>query len=826
MVRKLEHGKHRKPNKVINFAKRKPVYISFLAVFASGIGFLTALHSFANTPLQSDGGMSSYAQPGQPPTSPTGGVSGTPATLYPQSSSTDLPTSDTGGFSTADYYIDQKVTLDGPGQKLSSPNAWLLHFDITANSAGTTLQGDNGYEQITAALIDPWIDAVDGYGGSGGTTESQFDAFLRGEVEQQKAVWAKSNLFNGGNTITTYDLPTLIQDAGGAFSGRYAGVGTTEGPTFYWTDAPQAQVHIPPQTISGKAGGKIYFSDEVALETYHAIYHYEYVEVDGPNGTPIVPESAIHLQNTVTSSHTVYQTPGDPTSPAMIEVNGGNPDPGSVAPRWHYWTDGTGETTWTDANVPQSQQDYIQLPSDLAPGIYTVKLWASDYYNRVTASPATATFTVGSGSPGSGITLAVNGGNTATEPTGTTVNLNATVNQQPPAGHQWDIMIEDNSGSTINGQKVATSAIGTPTSYSTTADSQTALSNETYTAYLVDETTGQSIASNSVTASWTNGSPPGGGGSGGLCPAPYDNAERWQANPGTNGGETFYWTYNVPYPRYNAKGQFVGCGDQQTPMQQYYPAMVNSGQITGLSDDPGVPGDLWLPESASEWNQQNSYANSQYFSWYYVDEQHGWDFDGSENGGLNASQVSGTYTINGVGGYHTYGSSAQSPWVWVRPGAGLGFRMLWTGSPHSLPTSGTATFSLVNPDGSSNTWTEPLIVNEDTLNTEGPQMVGLNQSAPFADEYISAWTQLPKDLSGNDPVAWSLSSNPSVALANGAHLNVSIAFGTQNAGNISVDVPTMAATFSYPIWYMNQIHSVTVDGQTYVGTGSASDSQQ
>ncbi|MFD1677425.1 hypothetical protein [Alicyclobacillus fodiniaquatilis] len=779
---------------------------------------MTSLHAFADTPLQSDGGMGSFAQPGQPPTTPSGGVSGNPAPLYPQKGSTDLPTDDQGGYSSANYYVDKKVTLDGPGQSLTNPDAWLLHMDITANSDGMSQQSNNGYLQITPSLITPWVSAVDGYQSNGGTAESQFDSFLRSEVQHQFSIWAKTKLGSisgsNGNTITTYNLPTLITDAGGAFSGKVAGIGNTEGPTIYWTDAPQAKVVVPPQTITGKTGEKIYFNDEVALQTYHSHYHWEYVEVDGPNGTPAVPESAIHLQNTVTSSHTVYQTPGDTTSPQMVEVNGGNPDPGSVAPRWHYWTDGTGETTWTDSNIPQNEQDYIQLPSDLAPGKYEVKLWASDYFNRVTASPATATFTVGSGSSGSGITLTVNGGNTASEPTGTPVTLTASVNQQPPKGDQWQIMIEDNSGSTIgSGKTQASSVVGTPTTFSITADSYVPLSDEQYTAYLYDETTGTSVPSNAVTASWTNSGTGGGPTPSGVCPSPYISDTQW-VNDGT-GNQTLTWVLNTPTwvpPVYGGKPRHIiqqgYCKDVRTPESKDYPATVGSGQVTALSYDPGTPLYMWLPTSVQQWSLG---ANLGGF-WAPLDQSHGWT--GFENGGPDASQVSGTYNIDGEV-YHSYGSSAQSPWVWARPDSGYGFRVQWVGSPDAIPESGRVLYTMSNPDGERQ-WSENLVINSDTIYDQGTQFQGLTPPSD-AEEFVSAWTQIPKHVIGAigpELADWSLSSSPQTAFANGAHISVQVEIYTK-AGTVTYNVPNMVCLFSYPAWYFNQIKSVTISGHTY-----------
>ncbi|MFD1674936.1 hypothetical protein [Alicyclobacillus fodiniaquatilis] len=332
------------------------------------------------------------------------------------------------------------------------------------------------------------------------------------------------------------------------------------------------------------------------------------------------------------------------------------------------------------------------------------------------------------------------------------------------------------------------------------------------------------VAQDSATFS-VSGTPVGGGnptpppppppGNGGLCPAPYDSSEAWSSDG--NGAETLSWVYNVPTPQYrNTKRGlvFIGCKDVTTPMSHTYEPTLNQGQISGLSYDPGTPSLMYLPSSnAEQWAVQ---ADGKSF-WQPLLSSHGWD--GFENSSPTASQISGTYTINGVGGYHTYGPGEGSdPWAWSRPGAGFGFRMLWTGSPHSLPTNGTVTYVLRNPDGTTRTWSEKLVVNTDTLYTQGTQMQGLNQPPPSASEYVSAWTQIPKHTtSGGQPemAAWSLSSNTATAYNEGAKISATISFGTQNAGNITQTEDNMITLYSFPAWFFNQLKSTTVAGHTY-----------
>lgn len=809
----MNRGQHRRANSVVSMLKRKPVYLSIvgLATIATVGMNLHSKTSYAAPTLATWGS-------GAPPTTwggtpqQNGSISGG-KTLYPQQGSTELPPNWQGVGSLGPAYpaegkmfFDSYGKLQGPGGTGGPVPAYLEHYDVTyANNSTQPIKKNDGFETIQASMIDPYISNIDGYQGSGGTQESEFDTFLYNEALTDAAIWSPHK--NGNNSNTVYDLPNLIQDAGGAFSGRYLGPTNYSGPLYYWTYAPQAQVKLAPgQNIT--PGGTVKFYGLAAIQSYHAKYHWEYAQVVDSNGTVVVPMSKINFAGktpyglgTGANGSGVYLNPNSPQSTQQFqEVNGGNPNPPSVAPQWYDYADGTYEgSNW--GQTSGATPDTFTAPT--TPGTYTIQFYSADYYNRV-SKMATATFTVGKSS-GAGITLTPNPTGSSHK-VGTSVQLTATVTTPPPKGDQWEIVIEDNggSGSTISGGSAVSSATS-PTTFSVTVNSSTPLSNENYVAYLYDLTNNANDeTSNTVTESWTNGNGGGGGGGGGgLCPAPYDSNEFWQSNG--NGNETFYWTYNVPYPKYNRKGHFIGCGDTKTQMHQYYPATENQGQISGLSYDPGSPGNMWLPESASLWGGDSF--------WAPLRNAHGWD--GWEKGGPSASQVSGTYFVNGQQ-YHTYGpGEGSTPWAWARPDSGFGFRMLWTGSPHSLPTSGTVTYTMRNPDGSSTSWTEPLVINTGTLHTQGTSMLGLNQPPPFANEEFSAWAQIPKTMSNHELAAWSLSSNPSTALYSGAKISVAITFGTQNAGSINVNVPTMIALFNYPAWYFTHIKSTTIVGKTY-----------
>jgi hypothetical protein len=134
---------------------------------------------------------------------------------------------------------------------------------------------------------------------------------------------------------------------------------------------------------------------------------------------------------------------------------------------------------------------------------------------------------------------------------------------------------------------------------------------------------------------------------------------------------------------------------------------------------------------------------------------------------------------------------------------------VWTGSPDAIPTNGTVTFTMTNPDGGSITWSKPLILNTETLYTAGTNLTGLDQPPPPASEVFSCWTDIPKGVYKNgqpEEAAWSLSNDWQTAYNNGAHISVSITVNTP-AGSFTVSAPNVASTFSYPAWWFTRLAS-------------------
>ncbi|MCL6594125.1 MAG: hypothetical protein K6T31_09130, partial [Alicyclobacillus sp.] len=149
----------------------------------------------------------------------------------------------------------------------------------------------------------------------------------------------------------------------------------------------------------------------------------------------------------------------------------------------------------------------------------------------------------------------------------------------------------------------------------------------------------------------------------------------------------------------------------------------------------------------------------------------------------------------------------QTPTVWVRVDGGFGFRYVWTGSPDAIPTGGTVTFTMTNPDGGSITWTKPLIINTETLQTQGTVLLGLNDPPPPASEVFSCWTDIPKGVYKNgqpEEAAWSLSNDPATAFAQGAHISFRITVNTP-AGDFTVSAPNVASTLGVPAWWYTRI---------------------
>ncbi len=370
-----------------------------------------------------------------------------------------------------------------------------------------------------------------------------------------------------------------------------------------------------------------------------------------------------------------------------------------------------------------------------------------------------------------------------------------------PEGWVFQAVLTQPTGSHNEAEQPVTLSVGMGGTVNDQGDTLTI----TYQAEVLNAD-GQLLAvSNEITPTWTpTQTPPPAP----DCGAPYDSDEQWTSYG--NGSEELTWVYNVPTPEYNAQTNSWQCVDVTTQESQYYPASVNDGQISGLSYDPGTPEDMWLPVPAGEWDsEQCPGLFCQYF------QEHG--FTGLEGGGPTANQISSTRDINGQT-YHTYGPPIgdQTPTVWVRPDAGFGFRYVWQGPPNSLPTGGTVKFTMTNPDGGSITWTEPLTVNSDTLYDVGDTPSG-TQAPEIASEVVSCWTNVPKVvyLAGKPELtAWSISSNPTVAYEDGAHISFTMTVDTP-AGNITVTANNVACTFGWPAYWFTHIISESIGGKTY-----------
>ncbi|WP_206918455.1 hypothetical protein [Alicyclobacillus suci] len=360
--------------------------------------------------------------------------------LYVISPSPALPAKDQGSttdnsttppttyYARADFYEDTDGELIGPGSAGSQP-AYAFHFDITQDNQGNTVQSNNGYEDINASMIDDWVTQLDGYQGGYYTNPQngqpnpniqfaqEFDNYLESEEKANSADWATSG--NGSNEFTTYDLDDLVAEAGGGSDG-FAVSGTTEGPLFHWTYAPEIKSIIAPQKIN--PGGTVDFYNSAAIESYNTRFHWEYNEILNSNGQLV--STTFNYPGQI-SSNAIHLQPGDSSSPAMVEINGGNASPGNAAAVWNYWTDGTGETTW--GATGGAQQDSFTAPS--TDGTYYLVPFVADSSGRVTEG-AEVPFTVGASST-TGITLSASN----TSPTtGTPVTLTATVQSPPPSG--------------------------------------------------------------------------------------------------------------------------------------------------------------------------------------------------------------------------------------------------------------------------------------------------------------------------------------------------------------------------------------------------------
>ncbi|MCF8563990.1 hypothetical protein LLE49_04470 [Alicyclobacillus tolerans] len=287
-----------------------------------------------------------------------------------------------------------------------------------------------------------------------------------------------------------------------------------------------------------------------------------------------------------------------------------------------------------------------------------------------------------------------------------------------------------------------------------------------------------------------------GGGGGAACPPaavppePTNQVLNYIWSPDGSGGQTLTWTDTNWVLEQTTDAQ--GCVmyewvDQPKTYSHDYPLNVSNLQVTGLFYDPGRPGDLWSPSNTSA-SQSNNDAYS----------------DGS--------------TEAGNPGLSTYGNASGSPVIYTRVGGGFSFRLMWTGSPHDMPTSASVTYNLVNPDGETRAWTKLFELLPQTVFNEGDFPVwdpNGNGYPPPATEYGWAYTSIPKYASPGTPnsyselTAWNLTGDSTGA----AHIQADVTFTTGTGSSVSWRHADLAQMLGYPTWYF--IHEIPIPNAPY-----------
>jgi len=172
-----------------------------------------------------------------------------------------------------------------------------------------------------------------------------------------------------------------------------------------------------------------------------------------------------------------------------------------------YWAVGSGSTDMTTMQAVSGGNgvfsDTLQFnTSGLQSGTYTASLWVADAVDRVSATPATTTFTVTPGSDGPSVMLTANAINLTA---GQASTLAASANNGPNGDY---IKIIDETGAqTLSGSNTyADSQAGESALTASAMDNQA--QQVTYVAELVNASTGKVDAtSNSVQVTWTSVAP-------------------------------------------------------------------------------------------------------------------------------------------------------------------------------------------------------------------------------------------------------------------------------------------------------------------------------
>ncbi len=296
---------------------------------------------------------------------------------------------------------------------------------------------------------------------------------------------------------------------------------------------------------------------------------------------------------------------------------------------------------------------------------------------------------------------------------------------------------------------------------------------------------------------------------------------------------------------------------------------LSGGIVSGIYLDPGYPGsskaptNMWL--SADMNNPSILYAPSDF--WLPYLQQHGWDGNEADlheslgqamggaidyqpdvNSAPQAGQATGSFVAPSGKTYYLYGFGQSglnpwgaTPWVWVRPESGFGFRFLWQGTAANPPVGGTVTWTLVNPDGASRTWStnfqntatgpaqwvsvDSWMHHASPIEESRTMIAELNSSTlkimgQAAAEYISAYTSVPHYVfvgggstsNGNniETAAWSLSSSAATAQVDGAQINVEIQLQLKDGTVLTMNQPDMATLWNLPPRFL-----ISIGGDTF-----------